>query len=254
MTPVQKCPHCHTPLPDFRPLESKICPNCNRRVKYDQPDDGTTTGKVLRWIRKNPFVFWPFLFYIAFSLITGEFDDSIVGYGIMILISLWAYGSARAKALRQERDTFPKEKRSAGPALNFMLLFIFGMLTLLGLLFTIGGIRAQQELEDGKGRFVTLDAEIVAIEQVDDDHDVYVSYRYDGVDYEDVLLSYYDSSMDAGDIISVTIDPEDPETVISDSPVTIIVGSVFLVLGLIGLWFSVLRPIRRARSKQKAYL
>jgi len=100
-----------------------------------------------------------------------------------------------------------------------------------------------------------VDAQILSIASVDgENHDVYISYDYAGTTYENVLLPYYDSSMKEGDIISVTVDPEDPGSVISDSPVFMILGSIFLAIGLIGLGLTIFIPLRKTKSKQRTYL
>lgn len=269
MTPIQKCPHCHTPLPDFRPLEPKICPNCNKRVKYEQSDDGSISDKLIRWIKKNPFVFWPFLFYAAVCLITGEFEDSIIGYIILMVISLLTYAGAQRKKARQEQYAIPKKEpearptlrptpgkhKAVGPVLNTPLLVFFCALTAVSVVFMLIGIGQQQRLEQAKDRLTEVNARILSIESTDDEeYDVYVSYTYAGTTYEDVLLPYYDSSMEEGDMISVTIDPENPDLVLSDTPIFIILSGIFLAIGLIGLYFSVVVPLRKAKSKQRVYL
>lgn len=269
MVPVQKCPHCHTPLPDFRPLEPKICPNCNKRVKYEPPGDGSISDKLIRWVKNNPFIFWPFLFYAAICLITGEFESSIIGYVILMVISLLTYANAQRKKAQQEQYGIPKQEpevrptlkptpRSRGvarPTFNPVLLFIFGIFTAMSILFTAVAVSEQQQLEQSRDRLVEVDARILSVEPIDDEsYDVYVSYAYAGTTYENVLLPYYDSSMEEGDLISVTIDPEVPEAVIDDSPVFMILSCVFLGIGLVGLGLTIFIPLRKAKHRQRVYL
>lgn len=70
-------------------------------------------------------------------------------------------------------------------------------------------------------------------------HDVYVTYQYDGVEYEDISLGFYSSSMRKGQSLEVLCDSNNPEKIRSQSGLTFVqivlysLGGVFILIGLI---------------------
>ena len=72
-------------------------------------------------------------------------------------------------------------------------------------------------------------------------HNVFVSYEYDGLQYEYVQLNFYNSSMHKGKIITIYCDKDNPAKIIgspSSSWVSLILvpfGGVFFAVGLGGV-------------------
>lgn len=105
---------------------------------------------------------------------------------------------------------------------------------------------------------VKIEATIDRIEYLYDEpdgtgKDVYVSYVYDGIEYKDIRLNYYSSSMKEGKKINVRIDPKNPSHLSAYSVMWIlcIVLSVLgLVFFLIGLISTIVRVSKEKKNKQ----
>ena len=113
---------------------------------------------------------------------------------------------------------------------------VAGIFLVIGLLICLlGGYRlwSYHQIED---RLVSVDA---VIEDIDvrgrgDDrkHIVYVSYTFEGTRYEDIRLSWYSSSMDEGEILSLKLDPSNPTKPVSkDGWLFLLIGGVFTAVG-----------------------
>lgn len=107
-------------------------------------------------------------------------------------------------------------------------------------------------LNKNKGEEIT--AVVTSIESYresdgDIGHWVYVDYEYDGVEYTDMRLNYYSSSMSVGKKITITIDPDNPEKVLV-SDFNMMFGGIF---GGVGLVFAVTGgAMLLSNSKKKA--
>ena len=174
-----KCPCCHTNLPDFRPFEKKLCPNCAAAV-------------------------------------------------------------------------VPQQKQSSRGN-SYIYLFAFGFATLMTLLLLATSISEAIYYRANRHTFVETEAVICNIvEQVDSDddvdHDVYISFTFNGVRYEDVSYSYYHSGMQVGDQLSVEVDPADPYDLPEMPTVPLIISAVMLaVMGSL-FWFLGLKPLLGNRN------
>lgn len=66
--------------------------------------------------------------------------------------------------------------------------------------------------------------------EIKTDHDVYVSYVYDGVEHEGEL-DYYSSTMRIGDEVTIYVNPQNPNEFVDDSSSLLIVMSfIFLIV------------------------
>lgn len=128
------------------------------------------------------------------------------------------------------------KKRNFNPAV--LIGSIFGG---IGLVFLIVGLCSFISGSVNKNKGEEITAVVTAIERYrgsdgDTSHRVYVDYEYDGKEYTDMPLNYYSSSMRRGKKISITIDPDEPENILSTG-VNLMLGGIF---GGIGLIFTVL--------------
>lgn len=81
-------------------------------------------------------------------------------------------------------------------------------------------------------------------------HRVYVSYQYDGKEYEDVSLGYYSSGMYEGKEIELLCDPEKPWSITTSF--SGIMGSIVLLLiGIVFVLISVIPLVVMARKKRQ---
>ena len=111
---------------------------------------------------------------------------------------------------------------------------LFGIFSLIGILFIIvsivcgiNGSRKNKEYEHVTGQ-------IVDIVHHDDNYDVYVTYRLNGNEYDDILINTYTSNMREGADIKLLVDPDDPFK--ADSPTGTLI--LVLVFGLMGVTFA----------------
>ncbi len=84
-------------------------------------------------------------------------------------------------------------------------------------------------------------------------HDAYVSYTYRAVDYQDVRINFYNSSMREGDNVRLLVDPEDPTH--TNSRYIVFYSFIPLVGVLIfgGIGFTLLYSMY-SKKKKKKYL
>lgn len=110
---------------------------------------------------------------------------------------------------------------------------VFFAAGVLVLLFSVYLFHQYSQIED---ELVPVQAVIERIEvrrrNDDTDHDVYVSYTYQGQTYDNVRLNRYSSSMDEGDILTLNIHPDDPDRVVTNGgPIALLIGAVFTLVG-----------------------
>ncbi len=114
----------------------------------------------------------------------------------------------------------------------FMAIF-GGIFALVGTIFIIVGIMANVKSSQFKEYAVEVNGvieDIVIEEHTDEtDYDVYVSYEYDGVYYEDIHIDFYSSSMSEGQEIDLLIDPDNPTDIHSSE------GDLFFTLMFVGM-------------------
>ena len=136
---------------------------------------------------------------------------------------------------RQYDNTTPTEK------LLFSIFSFIGILfIIISVVCGINGSRKNREYEHVTGQ-------IVDIVRYDDNYDVYVSYRLNGNDYDDILINTYTSSMRKGADIELLVDPDDPFK--ADSPA----GSFILVIvfGIMGVAFACVGIIPLALKEKR---
>ena len=127
---------------------------------------------------------------------------------------------------------------------------LFGVFSCVGIIFIIvsilcgvNGVRKNKEYEHITGQ-------IVDIVRHDDSHDVYVSYRLNGTDYDDIRINTYTSSMHEGDDIELLIDPKDPFD--ADTPTgTVILVVVFGIMGVIFACVGIIPVIVKEKRRRK---
>ena len=130
--------------------------------------------------------------------------------------------------------------------LVFRIFAIVGtVFMIVAIICGINGYRKNSEYEHVMGR-------IDDIVRHDDNHNVYVSYRFDGKEYYDIRINTYTSSMRVGDEIELLIDPDKPSK--ADSPTgTVILVAVFGVIGVafacVGIIPFVVKEKRRRKNE-----
>lgn len=138
----------------------------------------------------------------------------------------------------------------------FFILFgsIFAGIGAIFLIISIVLMVDNQNFKNKADKIVGVITEINAYYDSDDDlnHEVRVSYQYNGETYES-RLSEYSSSMYEGDRIDLYVDPENPYRVRSGSVATIlflIFGGLGLVFFLIGSGFLVKEILHKSKQNQ----
>ena len=133
-----------------------------------------------------------------------------------------------------------KKIKEHGIFVGFWVFFFIGLIIIMaGVILFARGLIA-------KNNGIKIKAEIVAIKTYTDDdgdinHNVFVSYEYDGLQYEYVQLNFYNSSMRKGKIITIYCDKDNPSKIIGSPssnwiPLILIpFGGVFFAVGLGGV-------------------
>lgn len=127
--------------------------------------------------------------------------------------------------------------------------FIYGIFIIFGVIgigLLIGAALYGWHYADFKAGAEEVTGEIARIEEYyDSDHEikhrVYVNYTYDGIDYEEVSINSYTSSMYEGKEITLLCDPKNPRHIMERSAGSLVIiilagmGSVFTLIGGIPL-------------------
>lgn len=146
-----------------------------------------------------------------------------------------------------------KNKRGYSTPIIFMAV---------GILLTAGSIFWFKSSYDFKETAVRINGEITKIESYRDSddevrHTVYVTYVYEGKEYEDVRLNSYDSNMSKGRKISLYCDPDDPwrvqavRTLFFGPAVLAGMGLIFTVSGIGILISMTVRDFKEKRVRTK---
>ena len=111
-------------------------------------------------------------------------------------------------------------------------------------------------LKSNQGDFLKCEAVISNIEVVqfgtdDPEHEVYVDYTVDGVEYKDVMLDSYHIGMDVGDTVNIEYDTANHGHIRSVSskfaaPILLAIGCGSLVYGIITAINSKKKPQTKA--------
>lgn len=124
--------------------------------------------------------------------------------------------------------TFPLQSKMG--RLFSVFFLVVGLLTLL---FSVYCFWSYNQVKDELVPVTAVIERIDVYRRNDDlEHEVYVSYTYDGTEYDNIHLNYYSSGMDEGDRLSLEIHPDDPaEPVNNNGLLVLIIGTVFTLTG-----------------------
>ncbi len=84
----------------------------------------------------------------------------------------------------------------------------------------------------------------------DKTHDVYVGYTFNGIEYNNVRISEYSSSMYEGKVITLRCNPDEPGKV-KDTTVIKVIGIVFTAVGVVFLVICTIASIACFKYKPK---
>lgn len=135
--------------------------------------------------------------------------------------------------------------------LFFSIFGITGLALLIAGGFCLGsGIRYSQTAEPVSAVITTINTHYDTGNDID--HDVYVTYTYDGQTYEDVRLNFWSSDMNEGDNITLYCKPDTPAKPHSVSP-NYLIGTLLLFMGfcffLIGIYNWIIFFKKKKRKK-----
>ena len=252
-----KCSNCHTPLPDFRWFEKKTCPNCSAPVAQPGPakvkKDSWEVYKARSDVGR---VLWSLLacigfltLAILFAMVCAEFWKPAAL--LMFLFFVCAVGAALVFVVYLLRTIFMfKATGSFGSAL--LRTVIFGAIALITAVVIMVGINTKHHYHETKDQFVQVEAQISRIKITEDDdgdehYKVYISFTYDGKEYEDIRYGKYSSAMHEGDKLTVTIDPTKPERLPDNGTLPIVLGSIFFTIASSLLCFTVIIPLSKGK-------
>lgn len=142
---------------------------------------------------------------------------------------------------------------------NITEIIIFGLFAIVGIGMFIGGFIIILNSREFHSYAVEITGEITRIESYRDrdgdrDYDVYVSYKYEGVEYVDIPFNEYNSGMYEGDLITLLVNPNNPTKIRSVNGdfiagiIMIIMGLIFGAIGVIPTYFMM------KKEKKKKYL
>lgn len=143
---------------------------------------------------------------------------------------------------------------------NRIVYVVFVIFLIVGIGLLAGAFLFSRYFASFKARAEEVTGEITRIEEYYDSdrelrHHVYVSYTYDGVDYDDVSINSYNSSMYEGKEIELLCDKKNPEHIMGKSAGNLVViilsgiGIIFVLVGGIPLLVMI-----RKKSKNKKIL
>lgn len=125
---------------------------------------------------------------------------------------------------------------------NRIVYVVFVIFLIVGIGLLAGAFLFSRYFASFKARAEEVTGEITRIEEYYDSdrelrHHVYVSYTYDGVDYDDVSINSYNSSMYEGKEIELLCDKKNPEHIMKKSAgnlVVIILAGIGIIFVLVG--------------------
>ena len=127
---------------------------------------------------------------------------------------------------------------------------IFGIFASVGIIFVIAAIICGINGNRKNNEYEHITGQIVDIVHHGDNYDVYVSYRFNGNDYDDIPINTYTSTMREGDDIELLINPDDPFK--ADSPTgTIIIVVVFGIMGVIFACIGIIPFVVKEKRRRK---
>lgn len=139
---------------------------------------------------------------------------------------------------------------------ELVLFFVPRLFAFFGIIFIIAGVGTFLKARNEKARSVETEAVIttIGVHRSGDDttHDVYISYVYEGREYDNVRLSFYSSDMYEGKTIIVYIDPENPRHAMSkgeDIFMLIVFGFMGTVFSFIG--FTIIAISKKGQGQEK---
>lgn len=132
-------------------------------------------------------------------------------------------------------------------AFLFMILFGVGFMALS--LFVLN-----QKVPEN---YVKVNAEISYInEYLEFDelrYDVYINYTYNEQDYLNKEYNKYNSSMKAGDIVEIYVNPDNPEEFATDNSgdfIFAILSGAIILVGVIGVGYNIKKLVESKRSEK----
>ncbi|MDE6412926.1 MAG: DUF3592 domain-containing protein [Eubacterium sp.] len=126
---------------------------------------------------------------------------------------------------------------------------------ILGIVFTSVAIVLASINAHIKSKYTTVEATIVGFEEHHGNHDhalTFVEYSIDGQEYEN-SINVYNSFWSVGDKITVYYSPENPNQLISEIPVILLIifGAIGICFIIVGAIFSF---VEKRSKKKKNYL
>lgn len=148
----------------------------------------------------------------------------------------------------------PQQQKKQMPFLVYIYLVLFTLCALIMLFMLIFSISKTLYFHNNREDFIKTEAVISKITEQKDsdgdvDHDVYINFTFDGVEYEDVRYSQYSSTMHVGDSLFVEVDPADPDNLPEDLTVAAIVFGLAFILMSALLWLMAIKPLQAAKEK-----
>ena len=131
----------------------------------------------------------------------------------------------------------------------------FAFILVLGIVFLVIAISLNKPIPEN---YIETQAVITRIDEVllptydktdgigpeDFEYHVFVEYSYDGKTYSDCEYGNYDSSMNKGDTVILYLNPDNPSQFMTDpsgNSIFVIISIVVIVVGIIGLGYSIVR-------------
>lgn len=138
-----------------------------------------------------------------------------------------------------------------------MEMIVFGLFVIFGIIMLVSGIIKINSSREFREQAIEINGKITMIDVYrdsdgDENYTVYVDYRYDGQDYQNVEINEYSSSMEEGELIKLLIDPDNPseaKTLKGDLLVGIFMLLFGVVFGAVGI-VSVVSIIKAIKKKK----
>lgn len=137
-----------------------------------------------------------------------------------------------------------------GCAAIFLLGLIFLYLTFAVIIPNSkdNGVEVQATIEN----IVEHQNKSVTGEIENSDYEVFLVYDYEGTTYHSVTGNY-DSSMEKGNVITIHINPNNPEEILSDGSFTLIFGilsGIFTIVGLFGSVYNIKKLVDMKKKEE----